>query len=384
MAGLDDILNKWEKETGVPILRVGGVIEDIPRIPFSSPTANYMTYGGIPRARATEFFGGEGGGKTTSALDICKNAQHIFQEEWEKDVADTKRKLEISTTEKKAKREINRLTEHLEELQGGPKRIVYLDLENTLDLEWAKKIGVDVDSPYFLIITPQSDSAERILQKLLDMIGTGQVGLAILDSIPCLVPQQIFDESIEKKMYAGASGPISVFCSKVPPYLTRTGCTLVMINQVREDLNNPYNDVVTPGGKALKHLYSVRIRARKGSLLDKDNKEIPNKSPRPYGNIVQLEVVKTKAFAPDRRLGSYTLNYYNGIDIVNDLATICLGLGVIQQAGTWFTLIDPQTGEIMQDEDEKDLKFQGMTKLREFLKEEPALCEELLEYIDKQ
>ena len=378
MSELEEVLSKWEKETGSAIIRVGGEVEECKRICFSSPLANYMSYGGIPRGKATEIFGGDGGGKTTTALDLCANAQRIFKDENEWDIEDITKELDAAVESKKAKRTITALQDKLKELKKGPKKVVYLDLENTLDLEWAVKLGVDLEE--MIIITPENDSAERILQKVIDMISTGEVGLLVMDSIPCLVPQQIYDESMEKKSYGGVSAPISVFCSKIVPHLHKTGCALICINQVREDLNNPYNDVVTPGGKALKHLYSVRLRARKGSLLNEDNKEIPNRSPRPCGNVVQLEVVKSKAFKPDRRLGSYTLNYTTGIDVINDLVQISIIAGTVMASGAWYSLVDPQTGEIMTDEEGNDLKFQGVKNLVTFLKNNPDICEELDDY----
>lgn len=374
MSKLDTLMQSWNKDAGAVIAQHGGQRQHIPRIPFSSVTANYMTYGGIPRGKVTEFFGGEGGGKTTSALDLVVNAQKLFLDEWHSAKRQAESELSTAIEGKASKKRVSELETKLEGLQR-PKEVVYFDLENTLDLDWAEKIGVDIDS--MILVKPESDTAEFILQKIIDFINTGEVGLLILDSVPCLVPQQIFEESIEKKSYAGVSSAMSVFCSKIPPYLTKHGTALVFINQVREDLSNPYNDISTPGGKALKHLYSVRLRFRKGNLIDENNREVPSRTENPAGNIVQIELVKTKAFPPDRRLGSYTLNYYSGIDVAADLAALALRYGYIVQSGAWYTFIDAETGEIVQDAEGNDLKFQGMSKLLEFLRIDDVMYNEL-------
>ena len=85
---IDLIMNEINKKYKAELIHQGTDIIHIDKIPFSSPTANYMTYGGIPIGKFTEFFGGEGGGKTTSALDIVKNAQIKFNEVWQKRIAE--------------------------------------------------------------------------------------------------------------------------------------------------------------------------------------------------------------------------------------------------------------------------------------------------------
>lgn len=368
---LDQIIDEWNKDSGCVVAQKGIEEKVFKRVPFSSATANFMTYGGMPRGKAVEFFGPEGSGKTTSALDIIAQAQRIFEEEYE---AELERLQNIKPNGVKQERELKAQLDNLK-----VKKCVYFDLENTLDLEWAKLLGVDVNSMY--LVTPEADSAEKVLQKLLDMLDTGEVGLVVLDSVPHLVPQVIFEESMEKKSYGGVSGPMSVFCSKVPPHLTKSDALLIIINQEREDLDNPYSSYSTPGGRALKHLYTVRIRFRKGNLIDESNREVPSRTPNPAGNIVQMEIIKSKAFKPNRRLGSYTLKYYEGIDELADLVTMAITYNFIVQAGSWFSFMDPDTGEVIGDPDGNDLKFQGMSKLLEFLREDEYMYEELKEQV---
>lgn len=368
---LDQIIDEWNKDSGCVVAQKGIEEKVFKRIPFSSATANYMTYGGMPRGKAVEFFGPEGSGKTTSALDMIAQAQKIFEQEYEDEL---ERLRSMVPSGAKQEREIKAKLDNLK-----VKKCVYFDLENTLDLEWAKLIGVDVDNMY--LVTPESDSAEKVLQKLLDMLDTGEVGLIVLDSVPHLVPQVIFEESMEKKSYGGVSGPMSVFCSRVPPHLTKSDALLIIINQEREDIDNPYSTYSTPGGRALKHLYTVRIRFRKGNLIDDSNREVPSRTPNPAGNIVQMEIVKSKAFKPNRRLGSYTLKYYEGIDELADLVTMAITYNFIIQGGSWFSFMDPDTGEIITDPDGNELKFQGQAKLLQFLREDDYMYVELKERV---
>lgn len=368
---LDQIIDEWNKDSGCIVAQKGIEEKVFKRIPFSSATANYMTYGGMPRGKAVEFFGPEGSGKTTSALDMIAQAQKIFEQEYEEEL---ERLRSIVPTGVKQERQIKARLDNLK-----IKKCVYFDLENTLDLEWAQLLGVDVDNMY--LVTPEADSAEKVLQKLLDMLDTGEVGLLVLDSVPHLVPQVIFEESMEKKSYGGVSGPMSVFCSRVPPHLTKSDALLIIINQEREDLDNPYSSYSTPGGRALKHLYTVRIRFRKGNLIDEGNREVPSRTPNPAGNIVQMEIIKSKAFKPNRRLGSYTLKYYEGIDQLADLVTMAMTYNFIIQGGSWYSFIDPDTGEVITDPDGNDLKFQGVAKLLQFLREDEYMFEELKEQV---
>ena len=376
---IDLVMANINKKFGEQLCKEGTDLIYVDKIPFSSPTANYMTYGGVPVGKVTEFFGGEGSGKTTSALDIVANAQKKFEKEFEDQLLKAEEEYEKlqGSNAKKATKYLNEVLTPLQE--QGPKVVVYIDAENTLDVEWAQLLGVNTDD--VILIRPQTQTAEQVLQMMLDLLDTGNVGLMILDSIPYLVPQVIFEESMEKKSYGGVSGPMSVFSAKVAPYLTKHKSTLIMINQIREDLSSMYNTVSTPGGKALKHSYSLRLRFNKGSLLDENNKEIPNRSENPAGNIVSVEIVKTKVCKPNRRLGYYTLNYTKGIDVIADTVTVAMKYNFIVQAGAWFTFMDPETGETITDADENDLKFQGMSKLLQFLRDDEYMLEELTEMI---
>jgi recombination protein RecA len=350
------------------IINIGTDIIEVAKIPFSSPTANWMTYGGIPVGKITEFYGGEGGGKTTSALDICANAQKQFNKVYEEKLDSLNNqitKLESSES-KENKKKIAKLIEEVNRLkEKGTKVVVYIDAEQTLDVKWAQLLGVDTES--MILVRPQEQTAEEILQIAIDLVSTGDVGLCVLDSIPMLVSQNIFDESLEKKSYGGISQALTMFCSKVTPHLVQNQCAFIGINQIREDLSSMYNTTSTPGGKMWKHACSLRLRFRKDTLLDMSNKELTSRAENPAGNKVAIEISKTKVCKPDRRIGYYTLNYTTGIDTLADTITVALQYDILRQGGSWYYYID-ENGDIAKDIENNDIKFQGKERLLEKLR----------------
>lgn len=365
------------------IINMGTDIIEVDKIPFSSPTANYMTYGGVPVGKVTEFFGGEGGGKTTSALDICANAQVKFAEVFDKQVAELEEQIEELNMKgtKDASKKASRLQTQLDEvIEKGEKLVVYVDTEQTLDTQWAKLLGVNTEK--MILVRPQEQTAEQVLQIIIELIATGNVGLCVLDSIPCLVPQQIFEESLEKKAYGGISQPLSVFCSKVLPHLVQNQCAFIGINQIREDLSSMYNTISTPGGKAWKHACSLRLRFKKDTLLDMNNNELSSRAENPAGNKVAIEVVKTKVCKPDRRLGYYTLNYTDGVDVVNDTITLAIQYGYIKRNGGWFSICDENKEVIIQDD--KELKLQGIGRLNQYLKQDARQLFRLINLVTEE
>ena len=371
------------KKFKADIINMGTDIIQVDKIPFSSPTANYMTYGGVPVGKVTEFFGGEGGGKTTSALDICANAQVKFAEVFDKQVAELQEQIEELNMKgtKDASKKASRLQTQLDEvIEKGEKLVVYVDTEQTLDTQWAKLLGVNTEK--MILVRPQEQTAEQVLQIIIELIATGNVGLCVLDSIPCLVPQQIFEESLEKKAYGGISQPLSVFCSKVLPHLVQNQCAFIGINQIREDLSSMYNTISTPGGKAWKHACSLRLRFKKDTLLDMNNNELSSRAENPAGNKVAIEVVKTKVCKPDRRLGYYTLNYTDGVDVVNDTITLAIQYGYIKRNGGWFSICDEDKEVIIQDD--KELKLQGIGRLNQYLKQDARQLFRLINLVTEE
>ena len=381
---LDTIMSQINKDFKDEIIRKGTVRDDYDRIPFSSPLLQWSTYGGIPLGKVTEICGSEGGGKTTTALDLVGNAQKKFKNDWSEKVADlTEQYDELVLAGKPKEKLANGVKEKLDELvERGPKVCVYFDLENTLDEMWAKKLGVATDD--LILLRPTTQTGEQVLQMAIDLVNSGDVGLLVLDSLPMLVPQQIFDDTLEKKSMGGIAKLLADFSSRITPALTVNNCALIGINQVRENVGSMYGPPeTTPGGRSWKHLCSLRIKCQKGDLLDSKNLRVPNSTQCPAGNMVNTTIVKTKICSPNRKGASYTLNYEKGIDVVYDTLQLCLQYKLV--TGTsWYTFNDPQTLEPLEDENGKVLKYQGMSRAYEFLLSEPELIDDYTAYLNEK
>lgn len=373
MGKLDMLIKEFNKQYKEEIAARGIPRIKTQKIPFSSPRANYMLYGGIPRGRIVEFAGEENGGKTTTALDIVANAQKLFQEEWENEIA------ELEAIDKKKKEQQSRL-DYIK--ARGPKQIVYADCENTLDEEWAQKLGVDTDK--LILLKPQSQTAEQIFEMLLQMIDTDEVGLVVIDSLGVMLSAQAYEKTMEEKTYGGIAAALTLFSKKAELLCAKTGCTLIGINQMREDINSPYGGTITTGGKGWKHNCSVRLMFQKGAYIDERGNELRRSAESPAGNLVMINIAKTKVCKPDRRVGFYTLRYDSGIDIIADTVEVALRYGIIQQAGSWFNFVDIDTGEIISDDEGEVIKLQGKPNVIEYLKDNQYLLEEITNKINSK
>lgn len=334
------------------------------KIPFTSPRLNYMMYGGLPRGRIVEFAGEENGGKTTTALDVCKNAQIVFNKEYEEDISDT------SNTKK---------AEYVK--SRGPKKVVYADCENTLDEDWAVKLGVDVDDMY--IIKPQTQSAEDIFQMLLDMIETDEVGLVVIDSLGVMLSKQAYEKDMTEKTYGGIAMALTLFSKKAELLCTKYDCLLIGINQMRDDMNSMYGGKTTTGGKGWKHNSSCRLMFAKGDFIDAEGNKLNRSCDEPKGNKVMVSIVKTKVDKPDRKTGFYTLMYDYGIDEIADLVEVAMKYGIIHKGGAWFNFVDIDTSEIITDSDGQEIKIQGQTTLVDYLKNNPIMLDDVRSKVNK-
>lgn len=304
------------------------------RIPFTSPRMNYCTFGGIPVGKITEFYGEEHGGKTTTALDIVANYQQ----------------------------------------SGDARDVLYVDAENTLDVEWAEKIGVNVNKMY--ILQPKSQSAEEIFQIICDSVDTGEVGLWVLDSIGALMSSQELEKTMEDKTYGGIAKPLTLFGKKIEMLMQRHKCTGIGINQIREDLNSTWGGIATPGGKAWKHFCAVRMQFSRGKFIDEKGNELTRSAENPVGNIVMMSMTKNKTCPPVRRTGFYTINYTYGIDYLRDLIEVAIKYDIIRKSGAWFDIVDTETGEIL------DGKIHGQASVYAKLEEEQELLSRVEELVN--
>lgn len=337
-SALDSVMKDLNKKFKAEFIQRGAPTFGFEKIPFTSPKLNYMLYGGLPIGYIVEFSGRESSGKTTTSLDVVANAQKLFYN------------------------------------METPREVVFFDVENTFDYAWAQTLGVDTDR--LILVSPQDQSAEEILEAALDVIDSGDVGLCVLDSLAAMVSKAAFEESLEKKHYGGISTALTEFSKKATQICKRNKCTFIGINQVRDNMNSMYGGTTTPGGLCWKHSCLVRMSFQKGKFIDEKNNEVANSTTNPFGNIVNVCIEKTKSCAPNRRTGHYTLNYTEGVDYVNDMIDMCMLYGFIIQGGAWFTIIDPETGELLQHNG-KDMKFQGRPKVCTYLKENRDFYEQL-------
>ena len=362
MSKLDELFDSINKTYKENVATVGKVRQKLPVIPFSSLTACYSLYGGIPRGRVIEFFGEENGGKTTTALDIVANAQKHFKEEYESELQD------LENCEKGLTKTGQQRLAYLRSMGKG-KSIVWVDCENTFDEDWARTLGVDVDNLYFM--QPLSQSAEQIFQNIEDMVNTGEVGLVVLDSLGAMLSQQEWEKTMEEKTYCGIAGPLTRFSKKIEYACAKYDCSFIGINQLREDISSTYNMYKTPGGKTWKHVCSVRLMFSKGVYYNDQYKDLTRSADGAAGNYVNMLIAKTKVCKPDRKNGSYTLNYSTGVDVYMDLVEIALKYNVIVQSGAWYTIMaDYDAGEVLMDAEGNIAKFNGKAKLIEYLKED--------------
>lgn len=332
MSKLDDLMQDMNKKSKEEIVTLGLPSYQHEKIPFTSPRMNYCTFGGLPVGKLIEFFGEEHGGKTTTALDVIANYQQM----------------------------------------DNARKVLYVDAENTLDVEWAKKLGVDVDS--MITFKPTSQSAEEIFQFILDAIETDEIGLWVLDSIGVLASAKELDNSMEEKTYAGISSALTVFGRKAEMLMQRHQCTGIGINQLRDDLGAMWGGATkTPGGRAWKHYCCVRMQFTRGKFIDENGNDLARTAESPAGNYVMMSLVKTKSCPPTRRTGFYTLNYEYGIDYLKDLVEVAIKYGIINKSGAWFSIIDAETGEQLE-------KIQGLAKVYAYLENEDN--EEVLEMIE--
>lgn len=329
MAEIDNLIAEVNKKYKTDIIRKASDLKGIEFIPYTSPMMNYLTRGGVPVGRIIELVGLPQSGKTTTALDIISNFQKKYTDKY----------------------------------------CVYLDAENTIDKEWGETLGVDWSK--VILIQPESEYGEELLDMLLDYIRSGKVGLAVLDSAPFIIPKAVQEKGLDEKSYGGNSALMKAFCDKAVPLCKKTECTFLMINQLRENIGNPYKPYKIPCGTAIAHACSQILWFTKGSLLDEKYKEVSSGYANPSGNLVSVKVEKNKVTKNDRRLQTYTLNYRTGVDEIKDTLDLAIMLGIISQAGAWFkaTL-----------KDGKEQKMQGFNGVQEFYYNDL----EELEYLRKQ
>lgn len=333
---LENVVKSLNKNMKIGNISLGVEEKEITKIPFSSCRLNYMTYGGLPVGRIAEFYGSDGSGKTTTAIDLAGNAQKLYPD----------------------------------------KKVLIVDIEHTFDRTWATKLGLDCDN--ILYFDPDSMGAEEVFNMMMELFETGEISVCILDSIGAMVSTQSNEKDIGERTYGGISMSLTEFSKKVTPILARTDAILIGINQVRDDMNSMYGGTTTTGGKAWRHACTTRLEFRKGNYIDEQGKNLSRSCENPAGNIVNVALTKSKICRADRKVGFYTLRYLDGIDYISDAIDVGIKLGLLNQAGAWFYLVDLESGEISKDE-----KFQGKYNLIKYYQDNKEAYAKLIQGINK-
>ena len=337
---MDLIIAELNKQSKANLFTKGLGTIDCSKIPFTSPRMNYCTHGGLPENKVIEFFGVEHGGKTTTAMDIVANFQA---------------------------RERQRAEENPNYVM---RNAFWADIENAFDREWATKLGIDIDELYYF--HPEEQYAEEILDFIKEILIKGKPGLIVIDSIAAMTSKDAMEKSFEEKSFGGISAILSRFSTEITGLCGKYKCTLIGINQVRDDVNSTWGGYKTPGGRAWRHTCSVRMDFRKGKFIDENGRELANNTETPNGTTIAVSMIKNRYCPPDRRTGFYTLTW-NGIDYYADLVEVALKVGVIEKSGAWFT-----APGIMEE------KVQGQHGIQMYFEEHPDILKQVEDLVDER
>lgn len=263
--------------------------------------------GGLPKGRIIEMYGDESAGKTTLALQYVRECQK----------------------------------------RGGI--AAFIDVEHALNKQWAKFHGVDVDN----LLLSQPGCGEEALELCDDLVSSNQVGIAIIDSVPMLIPRA----ELEKDMGESSMGKQALLVNQAMRKLTATiaksNCIVIFINQIRMKIGVMYGSPeTTPGGMGLRYAASIR--------MDMGRKETFKVKDEAIGVKTKVKIIKNKV-APPFTSCEFDLYFKTGYDFLTSTIEEGIKYGVISQGGAWYTY--------------KGQRFQGAKSVIEFLKQSPSEVE---------
>lgn len=314
LRALDAALGQIEKQFGKgAVMKLGDPaaqmnIETIPTGSLSLDIA--LGLGGIPKGRVIEIYGPESSGKTTVTLHMIAEVQK----------------------------------------QGGIAG--FIDAEHALDPVYAKNIGVDVDNLYI----SQPDNGEQALEITETMVRSGALDIVVVDSVAALVPKAEIDGDMGDSHVGLQARLMSQALRKLTAVISKSNCTVVFINQLREKVGIMFgNPETTTGGRALKFYSSVRMDVRRIESLKQSGEVI--------GNRTRVKVVKNK-IAPPFKEAEFDIMFGEGISYVGDVLDLAANVNIINKSGAWYAYEGNKIG-------------QGRENAKQYLKDNPTVCEEV-------
>ncbi|MCX8478559.1 MAG: hypothetical protein RL138_1018 [Bacteroidota bacterium] len=306
---MEGIEKKFGKGT---IMKLGDTaVEATEAIPSGSLGLDIaLGINGYPKGRIIEIYGPESSGKTTLAIHA------------------------IAETQKK----------------GGIAAII--DAEHAFDKLYAQKLGVDVEN----LLISQPDDGEQALEIADSLIRSGAIDIIVIDSVAALVPKAELEGEMGDSKMGLQARLMSQAMRKLTAAISKSGCTCIFINQLREKIGVMFgNPETTTGGNALKFYASVRLDIRRIGQL-KDGDVI-------HGNRVKVKVVKNKV-APPFRLCEFDIIYGEGVSKVGEILDLGVECGVVQKSGSWFSYDSNKLG-------------QGRESVKSLLLDNPELADEI-------
>jgi recombination protein RecA len=289
-----------EKVMDVPAISTGSLGLDIA-----------LGIGGIPRGRITEIYGPESSGKTTLTLHCIAEAQR----------------------------------------KGG--LAAFIDAEHAFDKAYAEKLGIDTEN----LLISQPDNGEQALEIADHLIRSGAIDIIVIDSVAALVPKSELEGEMGDSKMGLHARLMSQALRKLTGTISKTGCSCVFINQLREKIGVMFgNPETTTGGNALKFYASVRLDIRRIGQIKESADDIT-------GNRVKVKVVKNKV-APPFKVVEFDIMYGRGISKSGEIVDLGVELNVIQKSGSWFSYNGNKLG-------------QGRDSVKQLIEDNPELLDEL-------